>query len=134
MTLQLMAERSDGQAMTVDDCVRISNAASERLDADDTMADRYTLEVSSPGIDRPLVRLKDYQRFTGHTAQIELEAPRDGQKRFKGNIVRISGNEEDAEIELHTDKGDVRIPMQSIARAKLVLTDALLNAKTGTKH
>ncbi len=133
-TLQVMAERADGKPMTVDDCVKISHAASEKLDSDETMADRYTLEVSSPGIDRPLVRLKDFERFTGHVARIELEAPKDGQKRFQGSIVRITGHEPDAEIELRTESGAVRVPMNSIARAKLVLTDALLGATAGTKH
>lgn len=134
ITLQVMAERADGNAMTVDDCVKISHAASEKLDTDETMTDRYTLEVSSPGIDRPLVRLKDFERFTGHIARIELEAPQDGQKRFQGSIVRISGNGPEAEIEFSTDRGTVSVPMNSIARAKLVLTDALLNAKSSTKH
>ncbi|MFY9287144.1 MAG: ribosome maturation factor RimP [Alphaproteobacteria bacterium] len=134
ITLQIMAERHDTKPMTVDDCVRISHAVSEKLDADETMSDHYTLEVSSPGIDRPLVRLKDFERFTGHVARIELEAPQDGQKRFQGNIVRITGNDKDAEIEFRTEQGDVRVPMNSIARAKLVLTDALLGAKDSTKH
>ena len=133
-TLQIMAERIDGKPMTVDDCVKISQAASTKLDEDESLADHYTLEVSSPGIDRPLVRLKDYERFTGHMARIELEAPRDGKKRFQGNIVRINGREPDAEIEFSTDSGALRVPMNNILRAKLVLTDALLNAKDGTKH
>jgi ribosome maturation factor RimP len=121
--------------MTVDDCVKISHATSARLDSDETMNDKYTLEVSSPGIDRPLVRLKDFERFTGHVARIELQAPKDGKKRFQGSIIRITGQEPDAEIELRTDNGDIRVPMNSIARAKLVLTDALLGAaKDNTKH
>jgi ribosome maturation factor RimP len=134
MTLQLMAERVDGKPITVDDCVKISHTASECLDADDTIAEGYTLEVSSPGIDRPLVRLKDYERFAGHEARIELDAPQDGQKRFQGSIVRITGVEPDAEIELRTKTGAVRVPMSSIARAKLVLTDALIKAGANTKH
>ncbi|HEU0117412.1 MAG TPA: ribosome maturation factor RimP [Alphaproteobacteria bacterium] len=135
MTLQLMAERLDMKPMTVDDCVKISRATSDKLDADKDMVDRYTLEVSSPGIDRPLVRLKDFERFTGHLARIELEAPQDGRKRFMGSIVRITGHEQDAEIELSTENGAVRVPMSSIARAKLVLTDALMEASAaGAKH
>jgi ribosome maturation factor RimP len=133
-TLQVMAERTDGQGMTVNDCVKISHAASDKLDTDDKMVDRYTLEVSSPGVDRPLVRLKDFERFTGHVARIDLEAPKDGKRRFEGSIVRITGEEPDAEIEICTEAGAVRVPMSNIARAKLVLTDALMNAKVGTKH
>jgi len=138
LTLQVMAERLDGQPMTVSDCTKISRAISDRLDAFGELADRYTLEVSSPGIDRPLVRLKDYERFTGHVARIELEAPLDsGQgktKRFQGSIVRVTGNAQDAEVEFHTETGDVRVALQSIARARLVLTDALLDATSGSKH
>ena len=134
MTLQVMAERVDAKPMTVDDCARISHMISARLDQDDPLAGRYTLEVSSPGIDRPLVRLKDFERFAGHTARIELEAPLGGQKRFQGNIVRVTGNAADAEIELKTETGAVRVPANAIARAKLVLTDALMRAPVGTKH
>jgi len=134
VTLQIMAERLDSKAMTVDDCVRISHAISARLDGDSTMDDRYTLEVSSPGIDRPLVRLKDYIRFQGHVARIELQAPLLGKKRFQGSIVRIKGDDDEAEIEFRTDSGDVAVKLASIAKAKLVLTDALLDAKDGMKH
>jgi ribosome maturation factor RimP len=132
-TLQIMAERADGKGMTVEDCVAISHAVSEKLDADKEMAD-FTLEVSSPGIDRPLVQLKDFERFTGHLAAIELEAamqpPTEGhkpRKRFKGSIVRIAGNAQDAEIEFSTDNGALHVPMSNIVSAKLVLTDDLIN-------
>ena len=134
MTLQVMAERTDNKPMTVDDCARISHMISAKLDAADPLAGHYTLEVSSPGIDRPLVRLKDFERFAGHTARIELAAPLGGQKRFQGNIVRVTGNAPDAEIELKTEAGAVRVPANAIARAKLVLTEALLGAQGGTKH
>lgn len=134
MTLQIMAERSDDKPMTVDDCVKISHATSARLDGDETMNDKYTLEVSSPGVDRPLVRLKDFEKFTGHVARIELQAPQDGKKRFQGSIVRITGQEPDAEIEFRTDAGDMRVPISRIARAKLVMTDALMKTKDTTKH
>lgn len=134
MTLQIMAERTDTKSMTVDDCVKISHAISARLDSDESMNDRYTLEVSSPGIDRPLVRLKDFERFAGHVARIELQAPQDGKKRFQGSIVRIKGQEPDAEIEFSTDTGAVSVPISSIAKAKLVMTDALLSVEQNTKH
>ena len=134
MTLQVMAERMDNKPMTVDDCARISRAISAKREQTDPLAGRYTLEVSSPGIDRPLVRLKDFERFAGHTARIELEAPLGGQKRFQGSIVRVTGSSPDAEIELKTEAGAVRVPANAIARAKLVLTEALLGAQGGTKH
>jgi len=130
-TLQVMAERSDQHPMTVDDCVKISHAASAKLDADDTIADRYTLEVSSPGIDRPLVQLKDYERFTGHLARVELAAPLHelgiSQKRFQGKINRVTGQDANAAVEFHTEKGAISIPVHAIAKAKLVMTDALTN-------
>src|SRR5205823_15005961 len=81
-TLQIMAERVDGAAMTVEDCAEISRAVSALLDVADPIASAYTLEVSSPGIDRPLVRPEDYERFTGFEARIELTRPLDGRKRF----------------------------------------------------
>jgi ribosome maturation factor RimP len=134
-TLQVMAERADGKPMTVEDCVAISHAASSKLDTDDTMADRYTLEVSSPGIDRPLIRLKDFERFAGHLARIELSAPLEvlgeKQRRFQGNIVRVKGQDNDAAIEFRTDKGEISVPMIAIAKAKLVMTDQLVNQTAG---
>ncbi len=139
MTLQVMAERLDEKPMTVSDCVRISHEVSPLIEADKEMADRYTLEVSSPGVDRPLVRMKDFERFTGHVARIEMEAPMeiDGgkQKRFQGKIVRVNGSEADAELELRTETGAVRLPMQRIARAKLVTTEQKMpGSQDGAKH
>jgi ribosome maturation factor RimP len=137
LTLQIMAERLDAKPMTINDCTEINHAVSAVLEADPQLVDTYTLEVSSPGVDRPLMKLKDYQRFTGHVARVELEMPLDaagGQKRFQGSIKRITRTEPDAEIEFQTDAGDVRVPMSTIARAKLVMTDALLNVKSDTKH
>lgn len=133
LTLQVMAERSDLKAMTVEDCVKISHAVSPRLDAADPLAGRYTLEVSSPGTDRPLVRLQDFERFTGHQARIELAAPlgAGSQRRFEGSIVRVTGNQE---IELKTEQGDVVLPANTIAKAKLVPNDVRRPAKGGTRH
>ncbi len=124
-TLQIMAERQDGKAMTVEDCTKISHAVSTYLE-DDGVSSHSTLEVSSPGIDRPLVRLKDFERFTGHLVRIELEAMIDGRKRFQGKILRVTGQPSEAAVEFLTDTGDVRVPVEVIARAKLVLTDDLL--------
>ncbi|MDP9126982.1 MAG: ribosome maturation factor RimP [Pseudomonadota bacterium] len=128
MTLQIMAERLDETPMTVEDCVQISHSVSPKLDADVELADQYTLEVSSPGIDRPLVHLKDFERFKGHLARIDLETPLvtsagTKQKRFQGSIVRINGAEPNAEIEIRTDSGAVCVPASNIARAKLVVVD-----------
>jgi ribosome maturation factor RimP len=127
-TLQIMAERVDGKPMTVDDCSEISRSVSALLDVADPIADAYMLEVSSPGIDRPLVRPEDYDRFAGFEARIELGQPLDGRKRFRG---RILGRTDDC-VRLHGEDGDVLLPLAGIAKAKLVLTDDLLAAARAT--
>ena len=91
-TLQIMAERADG-TMDVEDCATLSRALSEFLDADDPIEGDYVLEVSSPGIDRPLTRLTDFARWSGHEAKIELAAPVDGRKRFRGLLLGLDGND-----------------------------------------
>lgn len=121
--LQIMAERRDGAAMTVDDCERLSRTVSALLDVEDPIASAYTLEVSSPGIDRPLVRRKDWERWTGHVARVEMSEPLDGRKRFKGVLLGLDG--EDVRLRLD-DGAEVRLPLARVARAKLVLTDALI--------
>ena len=121
-TLQVMAERRDDAPMTVDDCADISRSISALLDVADPIAGAYVLEVSSPGIDRPLVRPEDYDRFCGFEARIELSKPHDGRKRFRG---RLLGREAD-DVRLVGDDGEVRLPLAAIARAKLILTDELL--------
>ena len=121
-TLQVMAERRDEAPMTVADCADISRAISALLDVADPIASAYTLEVSSPGIDRPLVRPEDYDRFAGFEARIDLSDPLDGRKRFRG---RILGRDRD-HVSLAVEGGEARLPLAGIARAKLVLTDDLL--------
>jgi len=121
-TLQVMAERRDEAAMTVDDCAAISRSISAILDVEDPIAGAYTLEVSSPGIDRPLVKPEDYDRFAGFEARVELSAPIDGRKRFRG---RLLGRADD-EIRLVAETGEVRLPLTTIAKAKLVLTGELI--------
>lgn len=121
-TLQVMAERRDDQPMTVDDCADISRTVSAMLDVADPIAGAYTLEISSPGLDRPLVRPEDYDRFAGFEARIELSAPLDGRKRFKGRLLGRDGEA----VRLVGDGGELRLPLAAIARAKLVLTDDLL--------
>jgi ribosome maturation factor RimP len=122
-TLQVMAERQDEAPMTVDDCADISRSISALLDVADPIADAYTLEVSSPGIDRPLVRPEDYDRFAGFEARIDLAAPQDGRKRFRGRLL----GRDASDVRLAAEGGgEVRLPLAAIARAKLVLTDDLI--------
>jgi ribosome maturation factor RimP len=123
-TLQLMAERLDDRPMTVEDCAQISHSVSAILDVADPIAGAYMLEISSPGIDRPLVRPEDYDRFNGFEARIELARPLDGRKRFRGRLLGTSGGG----VRLATETGEVRLPLAEVARAKLVLTDELIDA------
>jgi ribosome maturation factor RimP len=121
-TLQVMAERLDDQPMTVDDCAQISHSVSALLDVADPIPGAYMLEISSPGIDRPLVRTEDYDRFTGFEAKIELARPIDGRKRFRGRLLGTSrGN-----VRLATETGEAELPLDAVGRAKLVLTDDLI--------
>lgn len=122
--LQIMAERADGRPMTVEDCAALSRAISPVLDEHDPIEDDYTLEVSSPGIDRPLVKLNDFDRFKGFEAKLETVALIDGRKRFSGRLQGIDGSD----VVLTFNGADIRIPFDQIAKAKLVLTDELLAA------
>jgi len=123
--LQVMAERLDGAGMTVEDCADISRALSALLDVEDPITGAYTLEVSSPGIDRPLVRPQDYERFAGFEARVECGQPIEGRKRFKGRLLGLSGS---GAVRLVVETGEVDIPLVDIQRAKLVLTDELIAA------
>jgi ribosome maturation factor RimP len=122
MTLQIMAERRDEAAMTVEDCADISRSVSALLDVADPIAGAYTLEVSSPGIDRPLVRPEDYDRFAGFEAKIELSQPLSGRKRFRGRLLGRAGDR----VRLIAETGEVQVPLSAITRAKLILTDDLI--------
>ncbi|QLH38376.1 MAG: ribosome maturation factor RimP [Defluviicoccus sp.] len=122
--LQIMAERADRRAMSVDDCATLSHAISAVLDVEDPIHGAYTLEVSSPGIDRPLVRLADYTRFSGFEARIELSRPADGRRRFRGRILGTMGDS----VRLLVDGNELTIPFADVLRGKLVLTDELLAA------
>lgn len=125
LTVQIMADRADGSLVGVDDCERISHAVGAALDVDDPLPGAWTLEVSSAGIDRPLTRVKDWERFAGHLARVELTAPMDGRRRFTGLVLGAS----EGEARLRLDDGaDVVLPLPAIRRAKLVLTDALIEA------
>ena len=123
-TLQIMAEHENDAPMTVEDCAEISRTVSALLDVADPIAGAYTLEVSSPGLDRPLVRPEDYERFAGFEAKFELAAAIDGRKRFRGRLLGRS----DDRVRLATEAGEVALPLAAIARAKLVVTDDLLAA------
>ncbi|MGE4218000.1 MAG: ribosome maturation factor RimP [Alphaproteobacteria bacterium] len=123
-TLQVMAERRDAEAMTVDDCAEISRTVSALLDVEDPISGAYMLEVSSPGIDRPLTRPGDYDRFQGFEVKLELRFAQDGRRRFRGRILGIA----DGLVRLATDTGEVALPYADIDTAKLVLTDDLLAA------
>jgi ribosome maturation factor RimP len=127
-TLQIMAERSDDAPMTVDDCALISRSVSAVLDVADPIAGAYMLEVSSPGIDRPLVRREDYDRFRGFEAKIELTEPIGGRKRFRGRLLGTA----DGEVRLATEAGETRLPLTAVVRARLVLTADLLAASHPT--
>ncbi len=123
-TLQIMAERRDRAAMIVDDCARLSRAVSALLDETDPIQGEYLLEVSSPGIDRPLMKRADYDRFIGHEAKVEVDPPVDGRKRFHGTILATG---EDA-LSLDCEGASVSVPFRAIRKAKLVLTDRLIAA------
>src|SRR5436305_13444734 len=121
-TLQVMAEHRDDAPMTVGDCADISRTVSALLDVADPIAGAYTLEVSSPGIDRPLVRPEDYDRFAGFEAKLELSHPLSGRKRFRGRLLGRAGDS----VRLIAEIGEVHVPLSAIARAKLILTDDLI--------
>ena len=115
-TLQIMAEPILGKVMTIEDCAMISRAVSAILDVDDPIQGDYTLEVSSPGIDRPLIKLQDFERFTGSEARIETSELIDGRKRFRGRLSVIQGGS----VSISKDGVDWTIPFSSIRRAKLL--------------
>jgi ribosome maturation factor RimP len=122
--LQIMAERPSDGDMNVEDCARLSRAISEIMDAADPIAGEYTLEVSSPGVDRPLTRLKDFAVFEGYEARLELDRVAEGRKRFKGVLA---GVEDDAvAIDLEGEEETAMIPFSWIVEAKLILTDQLM--------
>jgi ribosome maturation factor RimP len=126
-TVQIMAERPDG-TMQIEDCEAISKALSPVLDIADPIERAYRLEISSPGIDRPLVRRSDFERYSGHLVKIEMAVAHDGRKRFRGTLQGVEGDA----IRLHRDDvrtaedADVLLVMEDISDARLVLTDELI--------
>jgi len=122
--LQIMAERVDRVDMTVENCAEISRVVSALMDVEDPISGQYHLEVSSPGLDRPLTRLEDFTRFSGYEIKLETSMPMDGRKRFRGVLTGLT---EGGDIAMTLDdKSEVAIPFQNFVRAKLVLTDDLI--------
>ena len=121
ITLQIMAIRPNG-FINVDECADLSTAISALLDVEDPIIDAYSLEVSSPGIDRPLTRIKDFEDFEGYDARLETVELIDGRRRFKGTLAGINGSE----ILINVDEGTIGLKFEWLAEAKLVLTDELI--------
>ncbi len=121
-TLQIMIEREDRADVTVEHCAEVSRAVSAVLDVADPVDNAYVLEVSSPGIDRPLTRPQDFERFAGYEARIETDRAVDGRKRFRGQLIGLV----DTDVVIEVDGERWSIPFGDVARAKLVLTDELL--------
>lgn len=126
-TIQIMAERPDG-SMTVEDCETISRALSPVFDVNEPMEGAYRLEISSPGIDRPLVRKSDFERFAGHLVKIEMEVPVSGRKRFRGILAGVEGENTKLRLDDAAEGADaeVTLPIPDMGEAKLVLTDELV--------
>jgi ribosome maturation factor RimP len=120
--LQIMAERVEDGGMGVGDCESLSRAISPVLDAADPINGEYDLEVSSPGIDRPLVRIEDFERFIGHDVKVETAAMTEGRKRFKGEIAGVDGQN----VRVATADGEFTLPFAGLSEARLVLTDKLI--------
>jgi ribosome maturation factor RimP len=123
--VQIMAERADGEPFLVEDCETISHTIGAVLDVEDPIKAEWMLEVSSAGIDRPLTRIKDWNRYAGHIATVELAVPQDGRKRFKG--IALGADADVARLKLE-DGSELVLPRGNIRKAKLVLTDELIAA------
>jgi ribosome maturation factor RimP len=126
-TLQIMAERPDG-SMTVEDCETVSRALSPVFDVNEPIDKAYRLEVSSPGIDRPLVRKSDFDRYAGHLVKIEMDVPVNGRKRFRGELAGTEGDKAKLRRDdvAEGEEADVLLPIEDMGEAKLVLTDELV--------
>jgi ribosome maturation factor RimP len=125
-TLQVMAERPDTRQLTIDDCADLSRRISDRLDEADPIEHAYRLEVSSPGIDRPLTRLQDFADWTGHEARIHLAEPtEDGRKQLTGDLIGVEGDQVTIDVRKHRP---VSVAFGQIADAKLLMTDKLIAA------
>ena len=123
-SLQVMAERLDGKPITVDECAEISRTVSALPEVDSAMAGTFTLEVSSPGIDRPLVRIEDYDRFAGREASLKTVASIGGRRRFRGLLMGVDGDC----VRIDLDGGEIELPYSAIAEARLVVSEAAIAA------
>jgi ribosome maturation factor RimP len=125
-TVQIMAERPDG-SMNIEDCEIASRALSPVLDVADPIETAYRLEISSPGIDRPLVRRSDFERYAGHVAHVEMQVPIEGRRRFRGELLGTDGDSVRlAFSEADKDRVDILLPINDMTEARLVLTDSLI--------
>ncbi len=124
-TLQIMIDRLDGKDITVEDCATVSRAVSAVLDEKDPIKDQYSLEVSSPGLDRPLTKIEHFKRFSGYEARIETAVEVEKRKRFKGVLGNV---DEQNRVHIDVDGTDYAIAFDDISKAKLILTDELLQA------
>jgi len=122
-TLQIMIDKLDGSDIVVEDCAKVSRRISEVLDETDPIKDKYNLEVSSPGLDRPLTKPEHFKRFAGYEAKVETDELIDNRKRFKGKIVAVDG---ESNIRMATDDKEYIIPFAAVSKAKIVITDELL--------
>ena len=129
-TLQIMIERQDREALTVDDCASASKAISALLDVEDPIGGAYNLEISSPGLDRPLTRIGDFERFAGFEAKIEVTVPVDGRKRLHGQVLGV----ENGNVRISRDEGSHSVPFETIKKAKLILTDELISSAQPQKR
>ncbi len=128
--LQIMLDRKDETALTIDDCSKASREISAILDVEDPLEGAYHLEVSSPGIDRPLTRLKDFKRFAGEKAKIELKTKIENRRRFSGDIKAVDGDKILIEVE-----GEIlHVAFDDILKSKLIMSDALINAASKGKE
>ncbi len=124
-TLQVMAERPDTRQLTLEDCARLSRRISDLLDEKDPIEEAYRLEVSSPGIDRPLTRLSDYDDWKGHEARIHPHEPFEGRKQLSGDLIGVDGDKVRIDVKGY---GETAIPFSAIRNAKLLMTDKLIKA------
>jgi len=130
--VQIFAENPVTKNLGVEDCKKISKAVSVIMDVEDPISGAYRLEVSSPGIDRPLMTLEDFKHYLGHEAKVETKVPTEsGQKRFRGILNAVN---DDAVITIETDQGETRLPFSSLGKAKLILTDDLINKTQNTAN
>ena len=131
-TIQIMAERKSDGLMEVGDCERLSRELSATLEVEDPISDAYVLEVSSPGLDRPLTDLRDFQTYEGYLARLELGRLVEGRKRFRGILVGVEGD--NVEIDLDNEEETAQIPFGWISEAKLLITDELIEAGQKAKQ